>query len=75
MLRPVFGRYKETPRLASRFEIKKRPGGQYHFVLKAANGEIIATSEIYTSTAGAKNGIDSVKTNAPSAPVVDLTGE
>jgi uncharacterized protein YegP (UPF0339 family) len=31
--------------MAGKFEIKKRPGGQYHFVLKAANGQIIATSE------------------------------
>jgi uncharacterized protein len=65
----------EGGNMAGKFEIKKRPGGQYHFVLKAANGEIIATSETYTTKAAAKNGIDSVKTNAPSAPVVDLTGE
>ena len=36
---------------AGKFEIKKKPGGQYHFVLKAANGEVIATSENYTSKA------------------------
>jgi uncharacterized protein YegP (UPF0339 family) len=61
--------------MAGKFEIKKKPGGQYHFVLKAANGEIIATSENYTSKATAKTGIDSVKANAPTAPIVDLTGE
>ncbi len=60
--------------MAGKFEIKKKPGGQYHFVLKAANGEIIATSETYTTKAAARNGVDSVKTNAPTAPVVDLTG-
>jgi uncharacterized protein YegP (UPF0339 family) len=61
--------------MAGKFVIKKKPGGQYHFVLKAANGEIIATSESYTTKAAAKNGIASVKTNAPTAPTDDETGE
>lgn len=60
--------------MAGKFEIKKS-AGQYHFVLKAANGEIIATSERYPTKAAAKTGIESVKTNAPSAATVDLTGE
>jgi uncharacterized protein YegP (UPF0339 family) len=42
---------------------KKKAGGQYHFVLKAANGEIVATSE-YTTKAAAQNGIESVKSTA-----------
>lgn len=33
------------------------------FDLKAGNGEVIATSEVYTSKAACLNGIDSVKTN------------
>jgi uncharacterized protein YegP (UPF0339 family) len=41
--------------------------------LKAANGEIIATSEGYKTKASAKNGIESVQKNAPDATVVDLT--
>jgi uncharacterized protein len=61
--------------MAGKFEIKNKPGGHYHFVLKAVNGEIIATSETYTTKAAAKYGIESVKSNAASAPVVDLTGE
>lgn len=52
----------------------KRTNGQYHFVLKAANGETIATSERYTTKDAAKNGIESVKANA-SARVDDETGE
>jgi uncharacterized protein YegP (UPF0339 family) len=60
--------------MAGKFEIKKS-AGQYHFVLKAGNGEIIATSERYTTKAAVRNGIESVKTNAPAAPTVDLTGE
>ena len=41
--------------------------------MKAGNGEIIAVGEAYESKASAKNGIESVKKNAASAEVVDLT--
>jgi uncharacterized protein len=61
--------------MAGKFAIKKGKSGQYHFVLKAGNGEIIATSEEYTTKAAAKNGIASVKANAASAPIDDETGE
>ena len=60
--------------MAGKFVIKKSKD-QYIFDLKAANGEIIATSERYETKASAKSGIESVKKNAPSAPVVDETGE
>lgn len=52
-----------------RTSIKNEP----YFVLKAANKEIIGTSEMYSSAAARENGIASVKTNAPSATVDDLT--
>lgn len=61
--------------MAGKFVIEKSKNGQYHFVLKAGNGEIIATSEQYTTKASAQNGIESVKKNAPDAPVSDETGE
>ncbi|WP_237333746.1 YegP family protein, partial [Vibrio anguillarum] len=38
----------------------------YYFVLKADNGQVIATSEMYASKQGAENGIASVKNNADS---------
>jgi uncharacterized protein YegP (UPF0339 family) len=60
--------------MAAKFEIRKSSAG-YRFVLKAGNGEIIATSETYASKASAKNGIESVRENAPKAEVVDTTGE
>jgi uncharacterized protein YegP (UPF0339 family) len=44
-----------------------------YFVLKAANGQIIGTSEMYSSAAALETGIASVKANAPTALVVDLT--
>lgn len=45
------------------------------FDLKAGNGEVIATSEVYTAEKSCLNGIDSVKRNAPVAPVEDQTVE
>lgn len=47
--------------------------GQYYFVLKAANGEALGVSEMYVTTYGRDNGIESVKKNAPDAPIEDLT--
>jgi uncharacterized protein YegP (UPF0339 family) len=61
--------------VAGRFVIKKTKDGQYVFVLKAANGEDIATSETYKSKSSAQDGIAAVKANAPSARVDDETGE
>ena len=49
---------------AGSFELKRSADGQFMFNLKAANGEIILTSERYKRKAGAKNGIDSVRKNA-----------
>jgi uncharacterized protein YegP (UPF0339 family) len=59
--------------VAGKFELKKTANGQFHFNLKAGNGEIIATSEMYESKASAVNGIESVRKNAADAEVVDLT--
>ena len=59
--------------MAGKFEIIKDKRGEYRFHLKAANGEIIASSEGYSTKASAHNGIESVKKNAPGATVVDLT--
>ena len=59
--------------MAAKFEISKDKAGEYRFHLKAANGEIIASSEGYKTKAGAENGIESIKANAASATVVDLT--
>jgi len=52
--------------MAGTFEIKKAAGSQFMFNLKAANGEIIFTSETYAAKAGASAGIAAVKSNAPS---------
>lgn len=47
-----------------RFEIIKASNGKYLFNLKAANEEIIFTSQLYETKAGAEEGIASVKQNA-----------
>jgi hypothetical protein len=53
------------------FEWYVDKAGKYRFKLKAANGEIIATSEGYTSKVSCVNGMESVKKNAPKAKVVE----
>lgn len=47
--------------------------GKYYFNLLANNYQVIGTSQMYQTAAGRDAGINSVKTNAPTAPVVDLT--
>jgi uncharacterized protein YegP (UPF0339 family) len=59
--------------MAAKFEISKDKSGKYRFHLKAANGEIIAASQGYETRASAEKGIESVKTSASDAKVVDLT--
>lgn len=48
-----------------KFVIKTRKTGEFQFNLKAENGQVILTSEGYTSKAACNNGIPSVKKNAP----------
>lgn len=55
------------------YERKDSSGGQFYFVLKAANSEIIGTSEMYASPSGRDEGIETVKRTAPDATVEDLT--
>ncbi|MGI8409882.1 MAG: YegP family protein, partial [Pyrinomonadaceae bacterium] len=45
--------------------------GDHYFNLKAANGEPIGKSEMYTTSRGMENGIASVTKNASGAPVKD----
>ncbi len=51
--------------MAGKFVLKTASNGQYHFSLKAGNGETILRSELYTTKASAENGSASVRTNAP----------
>lgn len=53
-----------------KFEMYTDKAGEFRFRLKATNGQVIAVSEGYTTKPNCENGIDSVKKNAPDAPVV-----
>ena len=50
--------------MAGKFELKVSPSGKHMFNLKAGNGEVILTSELYESRGAAENGIASVQKNA-----------
>lgn len=52
------------------FEIRRANGG-FYWHLKAANGEILCHSEVYTAKQSALNGIAAVKRIAPDAPTYD----
>ena len=62
---------KNAPNDAN-YERKDTKNGQCMFNLKAANHQIIGTSETYKSIESRDHGIESVKTNAPSAAVHEV---
>ena len=47
-----------------KFVITKRKNGEFQFNLKAGNGQVILTSEGYTTKAACLNGVESVKKNS-----------
>ena len=53
----------------SKFDRLTASNGKFHFNLKAANGQIVGSSQMYASEAGMENGIASVRKNAPGAEV------
>jgi uncharacterized protein len=55
------------------FEEKVSEGGHPYFVLNAANNQVIGKSQMYSSREAMRNGIASVKENAASAGIVDLS--
>lgn len=57
----------------ARYERKDAKNGQPMFNLKAANGQVIGTSETYSSAAARDAGIASVTANAPDAKLDDKT--
>ena len=57
----------------ARFERKVAKNGEPFFSLTATNGQNIGKSETYSSESAMENGVESVKTNAPDAEVVDNT--
>ena len=57
--------------MPGKYEVKRAKNGQFHFNLKAANGEPILSSEMYTTKAACKNGIASVQKNSQDASRYD----
>ena len=49
--------------MAGKFEISKSKNGKFMFNLKAANGQIILTSQLYEAKTSAEQGVESCKTN------------
>ena len=54
-----------------KFEVYTDKAGEFRFRLKATNGQVIAVSEGYKAIASCLNGVESVKKNAPEAPIVE----
>ena len=64
---------KKNAAVDERYERKDTSSGKPMFNLKATNGQVIGTSETYSSASARDNGIESVKKNAPDAKVDDQT--
>lgn len=57
----------------ARYQRMNSSKGEPYFVLKAGNHQVIGNSQMYASEKARDNGIESCKTNAPTAPVDDQT--
>lgn len=57
-----------------KFTIREK-NGKFSFRLKAGNGEVVATSQMYKSLQTCKAGVASVRANAPVAALEDQTQE
>ena len=58
-----------------KFEVYADKAGEFRFRLKAKNGQIIAVSEGYKTKPNCLNGGESVKKNAPDAPIENTIEE
>ena len=56
-----------------RFEKKTTDSGKFRFNLKASNGQVVGTSQNYSSESGCSNGMKSVAKSAPGAAIDDQT--
>ena len=56
---------------SARFEKISAPNGKFYFTLKASNGQVLGTSEMYETLSGLENGIESVQTNSAESTVVE----
>lgn len=59
----------------ARYERKTASDGRHHFNLKAANHQVIGSSQMYASQAGREAGIASVRANGPTPTLKDKTAD
>jgi len=62
---------RENSQNEERYDVSDTKNGGCKFNLKAGNGQVIGSSEVYNSEAACANGIESVMKNAPDAEVVE----
>ena len=76
-LKDVYKRQLEDVKEFSnpKFEVYTDKSGETRFHLRARNGQIVAVSQAYKEKASAVKGIESIKKNAPDAPVVEAEPE
>ena len=60
--------------MPAKFEVYKDAKGEFRFCYKAANGQIVAQGQGYSSKAACLNGIKSIQENASGADVVEVEG-
>ncbi|MBP9599875.1 MAG: YegP family protein [Lutibacter sp.] len=63
---------RENTQDNEKYDKLESTNGKLHFNIKAANGQVIGSSEMYESARGMENGMASVKKNAPRAKVVEI---
>ena len=66
---------KKNSQVDARFDKKVASNGKPFFNLKAVNGQVIGSSQMYVNEKNMLNGVASVKKNAIDAVIVDLTQE
>ncbi|MFN3523227.1 MAG: YegP family protein [Phenylobacterium sp.] len=60
--------------MAYKFEIYKDKAGEFRVRFRAANGEVMFSTEGYKAKSSAKNAIESILKNGPGAEIDDQTG-
>ena len=55
-----------------RYDLKTASDGRFYFNLRAGNNQVVGTSQMYASEGSRKTGMESVKTNGPSADVREV---
>lgn len=72
---PVTPADPEQPAGPGTFEVYEDMAGKHRYRLKTANGEVIASSQAYTTRAGAQRATEVVQRAAKGAPIVDVDGD